>query len=243
MFYCQATDELYEVWPQVCVVSHVWFMQRLQSVLIQIIQGVLIQLLQSVLYWDYTGCSYSAATRCSLLRLYRMFLFSCYKVFFIEIIQGVLYSDYKGVLYSDYTGCAFSAVTGCSLFVLYRRSLFRIHTIVSELFVEEFSHGDVIMSRGPCLEPYLTQVIPNVPTSAQTDSLVYGPFKEMWTKDIFGKYCDGLLSSSSKIRRLCLLRNKKKLILRHDQPGTCRRKLLYHVRGYFEKKKHMFSLR
>jgi hypothetical protein len=81
--------------------------------------------------------------------------------------------------------------------------------IVSELFVEEFSHGDAIMSRGPCLEPYLTQVIPNVPTSAQTNSLVYGPFKEMWTKQMFGKYCDELLSSSSTNRRFCLLKIKK----------------------------------
>ena len=68
--------------------------------------------------------------------------------------------------------------------------------IVSELFVEEFSHGDVIMSRGPCLKPYLIQVIPNVQTLAQTSSLVYGHFKEMWTKQMFGKYCDGLLSKS-----------------------------------------------
>jgi hypothetical protein len=30
----------------------------------------------------------------------------------------------------------------------------------------------------------------------------------MWTKQIFGKYCDGLLSSSSRNRRFCLLKNK-----------------------------------
>ena len=123
---------MYDDWPEVCVVSHVCFMQRLQSVLIQIIQGVLIRLYRTF-FSDYIGRVYSSVTGCSLLKYrvflfsccraflfswYRVFLFSCYRVFFIEIIQDVLIQLLQGVLYSYYT---------------YYFILYFIHIILSQL--------------------------------------------------------------------------------------------------------------
>jgi hypothetical protein len=112
--------------------------------------------------------------------------------------------------------------------------------IVSELFVEEFSHGDVIMSRGPCLEPYLIQVIPNVQTLAQISSVVYGPFKEMWTKQMFGKYCDGLLPRSfneTSFNETSFLTTQKNLsfALRSDKHSL--EKITLSRAGIFKKKR------
>jgi hypothetical protein len=58
MFYCYGTDELYEDWLEVCVVGHVCFMQRLQSVLVEIIQGALIQIIQGVFIQLLQGVVY-----------------------------------------------------------------------------------------------------------------------------------------------------------------------------------------
>jgi hypothetical protein len=103
--------------------------QIAQHVLIQSLQSIIcldytwcfIQLLQGVLYSDYTHvlCQFMQGfhiyiMRRSLFRLYRLFLFICYRVFFIKIRQSVLIQLLLDVLYSyysNYTGCAYSADT------------------------------------------------------------------------------------------------------------------------------------